>query len=166
MLNRIRDGWKFFRAHFKEGERVVVITDDDEVFAGKGTFLELGISLASTHRKPKFFYWEDVAFISHDGFPVKKLLGADGSDSIEGLDTKDLERDIIESLSESDCKKYDIVKGDPFLIENCKASLVRCFYPKFPNLGTEDCIQLISNDGAVGLLYDFPTIFHFEEKTA
>ncbi len=157
------DGWKFFYDNFKDGQRVVIITDDDEIFAGRAEFTKLGVSITPTRNKKRFFYWNEVEFISHDGFPVKKLLGADGSSSIEKLDTTQLQEELLGSLSEFEDEKYNIVRGDPFLIEQVTAKIITVQYPE---TGFETSIKLKAKDGAIGLLYNFETIFYFEKITA
>ncbi len=165
-MPKVIKGWEFFKAQFRDGDNIVIINDDDEVYVGNCKIVVAGIHLTRVNKKSLFFYWNEVEFISHDGFPVQKLTGADGSSSIEQLDTSRLEKSILDELSNYDTKRFTenkkvtLVRGDPFLIESCRASIVNAFYPES---GFESCIRLVSDDGAVGLVYDFKNIYHFEK---
>jgi hypothetical protein len=70
--------WELFHTCFKDGEEVIIIDEDDKFYWGK---LEIHEKHCLLHRpegkKPLKIDWIDVAFISHDGFPVKKMMEND-----------------------------------------------------------------------------------------
>ena len=188
--NLNRSAWIEFNDMFKNNDDVVIVTDDDEFIWGKLTIGYNGCELKSLNKKKKFYSWDIVRFIAHDGFPVKKLKGADGSASIELLDTsKKVEyiraihgnslklkrKKVLEKLELSKLKpKSDepwvdfrnyITFGDPFLIEGIKETVLinignSCW--SFSDTKYEETLILKANNGTGGLLYDLPTIYGWE----
>jgi len=57
-----------------------------------------------------------------------------------------------------------MVYGDPYLIENVDVRLYNPsnFGDSFYCQPNEEFLHLTANDGAAALLYDVPTIYHFE----
>ncbi len=93
------DAWTLFHSLFKKGEEVWIITDEDDFIFGKLLdFCDSGCQLLSSGRTIHF-RWDCIRFISHDGFPVRSLHGADGSRSILK------EKSIIQHL-ESDNEEW------------------------------------------------------------
>lgn len=91
--------WDLFFECFKEGEEVVVVDDDERLWFGKlqlhpGPMLDNSFSLINFRGKEKRFEWEEISFMAHDGFPIKKLTGADGSRAIEAMDTTDITKAV------------------------------------------------------------------------
>lgn len=79
-----RDAWDLFHRCFKRGEEVFVITDDDGVHWGRlGAVTEDEFVLSRPGGVAASLKWWDIRWMSHDGFPVRRLLGADGSPSLE-----------------------------------------------------------------------------------
>ena len=154
------DAWRLFYSLFKEGDKIIVVLGSDGFLWGTLNRVEAeGCWIRGETRKrgyapvpsSYFIYWDEIRFMAHDGFPVKKLMGADGSKSIEKLTTSNIQESIAEALwvpnresSEEKAQKsttdwyansnaasdtesggisgHDLVFGDPFLIEN--ASLI------------------------------------------
>lgn len=98
------DAWKLWRSMFKDGDEVVAITDDDRVVAGKIKAKPMTCTIKRIGFKAVEIDWDDIRFIAHDGFPVKKLLGADGSATIEALNTRDKRKAIRKMLTYNFCK--------------------------------------------------------------
>jgi len=176
-------GWELFESCFKEGDEVVVIDEDDRFHWGKAAFNEQGFALYRPG-KATAFLWDQVRFMAHDGFPVRKILGADGSTSIELLDTEDTQEAIREVLTEEfSGKRISARLGDPFDVEDVVAKLFHAgnsgpnYWNRFYNsvLGRyfsedhreaawerEEVILLESRDGAKAELWDIPTIYLFQ----
>jgi len=159
--------WELFFQHFKIKDDLVLIDDDDQMHVGKLVDLKLegcALQLFGSNAKPKFFNWKDIRFISHDGFPVERLQGADGSKLIEQLDGKPIHELIHKALKSPKREKpKQIVFGDPYLIENVDCRLIngKNCGPEWRDGLFEECICMRAPDGACAELYDFRTIYHF-----
>lgn len=163
---RTKTNWDLFFECFKVGDDVIVVFDNDKFYYAKivlheGEEKNISFSLCNTvTSRMKRFNWEDVTFISHDGFPVKQMIGADGSQLIEEVDTKHIQLSLRERLARTFC---DIVFADPYLIENVSGKL---YNPgncgeRFWGNNFEECLMLEAKDGAKGQLFDLPHIYHF-----
>lgn len=93
---------ELFDSMFNDGDEVVIITALDEYDHGKMSIADDGIVLRHINRPDKFYHWVEVRFMAHDGFPVKKLMGADGSESIEKSSFSESNQDIIKKVLLSD----------------------------------------------------------------
>ena len=76
------DAWTLFHSLFKKGEEVWIITDEDDFIWGKLLAFNDEECALRFRGKDVWFRWDCIRFISHDGFPVRALTGADGSRSI------------------------------------------------------------------------------------
>jgi len=159
------DAWKLFNKYFKDNEHVVIVDEFDKLFFGRMQTTEIGLSLEKTCGSKQFFYWDCIRFISHDGFPVKKLLGADGHETIE------LEEPVDEMIrSTARITPVSAIKtmvfSDPFLIENTSLELYQTHYPGnkvwVPEI--EEVLVMQSKDGATGMLYELNHIYHFDKN--
>jgi len=104
-LNPTPDAWTLFRSMFKDGDEVVITTDEDEFHWGVLTIGDLGCDVKRPGHKPVYLEWDVIRFMAPDGFPVKKLMGADGHKSIMGLDTRDTRRAIRQAFTFDFCTK-------------------------------------------------------------
>lgn len=93
-----KDAWELYDSCFSDGQNVVIVTDFDTFEWGTLRTLPLGCWLARRERKDLFFWWDDIRFMAHDGFPVERLMGADGSKLIEKLDPVNSARAIRDAL--------------------------------------------------------------------
>lgn len=179
--------WKLIREVFKDDEEVIVITTEDEFNWGKLKMYNSVCVLV----KPTgdiSLKWEEIRFMSHDGLPIKKLTGADGSKLIELLDTTDTQAFIREALIRKICtlchkniantnrnwcpdcdekEKNRLVMGDPFMIENFSGKLINIGNTWPPHLDEwdftfEETIIIKHRGGATGLLWDIDTCYYFE----
>lgn len=177
-------GWELFDSCFSEKDEVIVIDTDDRFFWGRlRNVTDHGCELHKRGRTVEL-KWDDVRFMAHDGFPVRKLLGASGSSTIEKLDTKDTQTAIHKALEfefpQERTRKFRV--GDPFDIE---CSSARLFHPGNSGFGywgqfcnesryfskdhreegyaREEVLVLSSKDGAMAELWDPTTIYMFEE---
>lgn len=91
--------WELFWSLFKEGDEVICIDDEDVFHWGRlKTYSEDNFLLCRPYRQ-EALHWEDIRFMCHDGFPVRKLTGADGSKLIEDAATDDIVTLIRQGLS-------------------------------------------------------------------
>ena len=95
-----KNAWELYNSCFSDGQNVVIVTDFDAFEWGTLRTTSTGCWLARRGRKDRFFRWEDIRFMAHDGFPVERLMGADGSKLIEKLDPVDSARAIRDALIE------------------------------------------------------------------
>ncbi len=173
------NAWDLYRRCFKEGDEVIVIDDDDRVFWGKLNTEELGITLRHAKRS-HFLYWEDVRFMSHDGFPVRRLVGADGDPSI--LKEKSAKDAIRAALTKEFSGREDKSSywptgyrrpipsfrgrfGDPFdVLVPCEVELYNSGNTGWYWYGQdyEECLVLTAPDGARAQLFDLSTVFYAE----
>lgn len=79
----------------------MIVLDDDECFhwGRLETCGEHGLRLHRPGRTGHLIPWDDVVFMAQDGFPVRKLTGAEGSENILKLDTTKLARTLRRILS-------------------------------------------------------------------
>ena len=180
------DAWRLFWNTFTQGEHVVIVTDEDEFFwgglgkvTGEGLMLEAQGLFGGKLINKRVFLWDEIRFMAHDGFPVRRLMGADGSKSIERIGTGKTHNLILALLrTPSPPVEYGgvddwidespsgtAVFGDPFIIEDVSMKLLNPgntgseYWEDHPY---EEVIVCKSKDGAAGLLYDLSTIYHFD----
>lgn len=114
----IINSWELFHTIFKDGDEVIVIDDNDYFHWGVLTSTEQYCILRNPYTGTvEELFWDKVRFIVHDGFPVQKLRGADGSQLIEQLDTTDTLRFLRECTTKticSECKKVIEESGDTY----------------------------------------------------
>jgi hypothetical protein len=67
--------WKLFMKDFKNGQSVVIITEDERFDWGTLQYTEETVTLTSGLRPPKTYHWNQIVFMCHDGFPVRKVFG-------------------------------------------------------------------------------------------
>jgi len=138
--------WDLFHANFKIGNEIIIIDSDDDVIVGKLVSVsENGIRLKTVFSGREIGReWVDIRFLGNDGFPVRKLMGADGSESIieefkKGKNAAEIIRAATcEELKTSD-NKYTpptrkprtvatqvrrFVGGCPWMIDECEAVIV------------------------------------------
>ena len=178
MIEDPKNLWALFHENFKLGEDILIITDDDQLYCGafKGCD-NYGIFLSHPRAKDKKYQWDQIRFISHSGFPVKKLRGADGSNLIEMNHImkkyshhNDPTREILEhilSWVRHDGPKSKVrgpvraIFGDPFEFEAVKVELFNPDNYDHDEL-YEEVLSLTAKDRAHAELYDLGTIYHAE----
>ncbi len=80
------NSWTLFNRMFRLGHEVILITDEDKF--EWGTIIEItddGITLKRKWSKVKERKWENVVFLSHDGFPVRKLPPSPSDKHVEKI---------------------------------------------------------------------------------
>lgn len=180
-------GWELFYSCFKEGDEVVVIDVNDKFWWGRFHDLPGNEFELRTDGRVWVLDVNEIRFMAHDGFPVRKVLGAEGSSTIEQIDTEDTQAAIRQALRleypEWEQRTVGHVRfADPFDIENVNARLyhpgnsglrywsrfwseaVGYFSDSHREAGYEDeeCLVLTSRDGAKAELWDLTTVYCFE----
>ncbi len=185
--------WELFNKMFYLGQEIVLIDDRDGVAVGKLTGIgDEACELADMSGTRTMYDWDRIRFISHDGFPVRTLFGADGSKYIEKIDTTDIVAGIRRTLTLvrclqcrkvldrsktnvfnecPDCAEKQRVQaarfGDPFEITNVQARLINegnssSAYWDSP---FEETLVMKAKDGACGMLTDISTLYVMEMST-
>ena len=170
------DVWSLFFSQFKIGDEVIIIDEYDEITIGKFVgYTEDNCIIKG--QSEIIIPWVDIRFMSHDGFPCKKLMGADGSRLIEQVDTlstkEAMRRVLVSSVGTSGRLKEtnlldQAVFGDPFLIEGVTARLYNAgndspyHWSNGPGYLWEEIICLEAKDGAQAQLFGLDTIYHFQ----
>ena len=160
-----KDAWELYYACFSNGQNVVIVSDYDAFEWGALRTVGTGCWLARHGRTDKFFRWDYIRFMAHDGFPVKRLMGADGSKLIEGLGTADSTKAIRKALVTKPRQAHmQATFGDPCRIEDVHAELFNAGNagPGFWNGSNEEVVSLRAPDGAKGLLWNLETVFFAE----
>lgn len=157
------DAWELYNEMFKDGNKVVIVTEDDELVWGElqtekdGCFIHRP-NLKGRLCRGKKYYWHQIRFMSNDGFPCSQLLGADGSKSIEYEDPAD--KLIREAFDREYEPRVTTVFGDPFIIEDVSAKLYNPGILDYDG-DQEEVLVMTAKDGARGCLWDLSTIFYF-----
>ncbi len=146
------NAWSKLFEQFKEGENVIIVTEDDDYYWGK-----FKPSYQACIVGGKEYKWDEVVFIAHEGFPIKFLS--------TGIEPKFFEQQctiqvtkVIRKVSRS-TPRYEshyFCGGDPWLIEDVAVEGFNI--GKGPN---DEFLQLTSRDGLTGILYDLPLVFEF-----
>jgi len=174
--------WALFDEMFKVGDDVVLIDDDDRFIVGKLTRVDDERCYIDERPHLRCVEWNDIRFICHDGFPVRKLRGADGSKLIEKLDTTDTKAMIRQTLTTSICANcgklfpndymyyarqchecLHVVFGDPFMAEAMSVTLYNSGNDssRFWLTEWEECLALEARDGAMAQVFDLSTVYYF-----
>lgn len=67
--------WEVFRSVFTDGDTVVVEDSEGRFFKGKLKAHDLYVRLTRSGGNSVDLDWDDIEFMAHDGFPVRKLMG-------------------------------------------------------------------------------------------
>jgi hypothetical protein len=67
--------WRVFRSAFRDGEHVVVETDDGKFHWGRLRAENDVLVLTRPNGESEEVDWDEVEFVSHDGFPVSAIAG-------------------------------------------------------------------------------------------
>ncbi|MCX6766160.1 MAG: hypothetical protein NT170_00025 [Candidatus Moranbacteria bacterium] len=74
----VTSAWELFKKDFQKGQFVVIITEDDRLDWGLLHFDEVDVgmlTLASGLRPARTYHWNQIIFMAHGGFPVRKIFG-------------------------------------------------------------------------------------------
>lgn len=152
--------WKLFREEFKDGEKVIVVHEDTNIYWG---------TLRATEREccvgSRDFTWDQIVFIAHDGFPCRVLhtcLSDEQLDEVENdasiivmrklLTQKPKEKLITEKTPARERKTYSSGGfGCPYQIEEMEMQIIN---PLNRNWDYQEMLLCKSKDGAIGMLWD------------
>lgn len=151
--------WELFDRTFKAGDDVIVVTEDDEYAWGKLQYVTSEGADLWRGSKHTHILWNDLRFMSHDGFPIRKLKGADGRTTI--INGPSQRNRIITHLRNSGLT--ELVFADPFHIEGIeKATLYNEGNedPAYFRTGNEEVLEMIAPDGAVAHLWSLGTVWY------
>lgn len=102
------NAWKLFENFFKPGDEIIAITDDDLFMWGKLISWNDNFFLLSNFKgEEEEITWERISFMCHDGFPVRKLRGADGGGSILLEDASKVIEAVRKALVEENKDRID-----------------------------------------------------------
>lgn len=152
--------WELFDRTFKEGDAVIVVTDQDEWAWGTLSDVSEDGALLKQRTKHHHIYWADMRFMCHDGFPVQKLKGADGSASIIALPNQRIQ---IRNLLTRRLGLTELVFSDPFYIEGIAQATLYNEGNEAPNFfytDNEEVLELVAPDGATAHLWSLNTVWH------
>lgn len=187
------DAWELYKQTFKDGDEIVLIEDDGGAYYG--TIIntnDYGVKVKLISGETCRFDFDVIRFMGQAGFPVRKLLGADGSSSIDKAHRKGTSMALRRALAkETRVSLFDYTTrreagseseklrpprprrsfgySDPFVVENVYAELHnpgKVWIPKWfwrpEHYDYEEVLSLEAQDGARALLWDIPSIHHFE----
>lgn len=167
------DQWDLYRMCFEEGQEVVLIGEDDQVWAGSlKTTPEAAILRHGRGTKNTVVPWIQCRFMCHDGFPYKKLRGKfTDKFLVEKLEKANAARVVRHVLHEHGISEEvpmvvrHAIFGDPF--ETTQPVVARLH--NSGNIGPywycqdlEECVILTAPDGAKAQLFDLATVLHWE----
>ena len=139
---------RLYRSAFKEGDLVVLEDDVGNYYWGKLKTDELGIWLIRPGRS-KFFYWDDVLFMAHDGFPVQRIknMSQVEAERLSKMTPTKAIRDYLENIPQT-TNRMVMGGGCPFSFEFDAAILLN--RGQVGNWGedTEEVGILTAKDGA------------------
>ena len=102
--------WELYHACFSEGDDIIVIDENDELYWGCLETHKDFCILTRPNKAPDKIDWLDVAFMSHDGFPVRRLRESTAAiEALEKSDTSDVPRAIRIALTGGLCEMCGVV---------------------------------------------------------
>lgn len=173
--------WELFDECFNIGDDVIVVDVFDQFYWGKLIKTTETECVVQRRARTDYLSWDDIRFMAHDGFPVKKIKGK--WENLELLDNSKTMSIIRRSLDKTPHPSRTRF-GDPFDITEPVTSWLyhpgnsgRKYWNRFWNehlqqylspahrtLGyeTEEVIVMEAKDGACAELWDLTTILEFE----
>jgi hypothetical protein len=156
--------WYLLEEFLEQSDEAILVLVDESIEFGRIVQYDDEFCSLQSQRGTKIIRWLDVRFMSHDGFPVRKLFGADGSASIEKQDNKRTQRKL---RIMPDVLDIEVQFGDPFITQAVQATLVNAgnsgpaWWPGSAGEEFEECLILHAEDGAIAHLFDIPTVYGF-----
>ena len=157
--------WDLYRNAFTDGEHVVVVDDFDDFYWGRLKSTDGGVCLTRPDGQSDELRWGDIAFMAHDGFPVKRIMGMSETEAAriaEATPTEKIRQCMKDWSAIKDPAPRYIFSGDPFVhgpfqvvgIHNAGNS-----GPAFWDNPEEEVLVLRARDGAVLHSYDMDSMF-------
>lgn len=148
--DRISDAWVHLFTTFHEGDQVFIIDEDDNYWWG--TFKP---SMTACIVDGREFNWDKIVFIGHDGFPVKFLKTGVCPHWFET--NRGSMRDEIKYQYRLKYPPRTYYIGDPIELYSDSSKLFNWGWGL-----NDEFIELKTDDGAIGLLYDLDNILAVE----
>jgi hypothetical protein len=112
--------WKLFKKDFKKGQFVVIITEDERFDWGNLYFDEIDkgmVTLTSGLRPARTYRWNQLIFMGHAGFPVRKVFGKYPEkdffmDDVPGLFRAALAQENLEALQKKAATAHGVLGID------------------------------------------------------
>ena len=154
--------WNLFRQEFKDGEEVIIIHEDSELYGGKLTAYKDRCLIGS-----KEFPWQEIIFIAHSGFPCRALhtcLSNEELGDIENTASVILMRKLlVQKPEEKIITKEPICEprpayrsyggGCPYEIQEVQMQIINLNSPDTGLLEYEETLLHRAKDGAVAMLW-------------
>ena len=159
--------WDIWRTQFTDGEELIVLDEDEHVWRGRheATGDHLVIHPGTVHEVR--IKWVNVAFVAHDGFPARKLMGADGSRTAEMIETTDVTAALRQlfHLVNLEAGPVNFAFSDPWWVEGAEGVLYFAGNdgPEHWVQDEEEVLVLRARDGARAMLWSVDSVFHLEE---
>lgn len=178
MSDITKTSWRIYCSAFKDGEHVVLEDDDGMFWWGVLTTDKYGIRLTRPDGKDHYTYWEDVTFMAHDGFPVRKIMQMSQEEAEKRAG--DLDTDIIRAALNNEVfdrdwdrgtrprpasPRYIFGGGCPFVFGPCSIEAIHNLGnngPRFWGEDNEEVLVLRTDDGAICHSYDMSHLFMFD----
>ncbi len=174
--------WETYRRAFKDGDQVVIETDEGKFVWGVLKTKNDGIMLGRPKgRRASEFLWEEIVFMAHDGFPDRGIIGMTKEEAEDRAFMTDTEliRSFLVGASSPKHKipppststyvpserKRSFGLGCPFAVEGVYIRSVLNIGnngPQYWGWDNEETLILESRDGAIMHSFDMSHIFLFD----
>lgn len=149
------NAWTLYRTMFGHGDEVFIVTEDDCFDWGRiGCSDDHGVTLTRAGMRSRFYSWDAVGFMAHDGFPIKQIMGSNPLPLTEGCSVLETVRDSFDRGSWS----THVVWGDPWLIGPVQTRLLNRGRTHPNDWMFEEVVICEAADGLRGLLYDVANV--------
>lgn len=150
--------WAVYRSAFKDGEQVIAEDEFGQFHWGKLLTTEDGITLTRPGGISTVLPWDELEFICHDGFPVKRIMGMSQDEA--GKRARRTPTSIIREALDRPLTKY-VGGGCPWVAE---CQLVETHNlgnvgPRFYGEDDEEVMVFAGAGGGVMHSYDTEHLF-------
>lgn len=157
------DAWKVLFDMFPDGEKVIVILDNDDYWWGKFTH-----DMNCCKVGGQEYDWNDVVVIAKEGFPVKFLKTGVAPEFFIDQDNSRTTQKIREAVALPPAKHVHHTKtefvfirsGDPWLIPDVHLEGFN-LGNVLPDTREEEFLIARTAEGQQAIIYDLPLIFEF-----
>ena len=87
--SKIKTAWDIWKENFADGDECFVLDEDENPYHGKVMALDEMLLIKPTNKDAIELDWDEIQLVTHAGFPIRKLTGADGSESANLIDTSE-----------------------------------------------------------------------------
>ncbi len=160
--------WDLWRSQFTDGDEIIVLDERERMWRGPHLATEDHLIVNPGEVREVRLCWIDVVFVAHDGFPARKLMGADGSQTAERIDTTDTREALRQFFHLANLppepRPVQFAFSDPWWVEGAEGVLHFAGNdgPDHWVEDEEEVLVLQASDGARAMLWGAGSIFHFE----